>query len=222
MLVSSMRFQLKNILKQLSFNTFIPFFYPMMMLPLKGWRKKAIAMLSFAPGDRVIIPGVGSGYDLPHVPSSVSVDGVDISEVMLAIARNKLRNKDHAVTLHVMDAEHMDFPDNTFDKAILDLFLTCVHDAQKAFKEIVRVIKPDGEILIYDHLIRVPAWADLLMSGLDIVMKYSFCSVIREFNDIIKGQPVTVVKEIKGDPFGFIKGFLLRKTAVIDSYQTRY
>ncbi|MEO5358923.1 MAG: methyltransferase domain-containing protein [Nitrospirota bacterium] len=214
-----MGFEIKNIIKQVSFNTFIPFFYPMMMLPLKSWRKKAIAMLSFQPGDRVIIPGVGSGYDLPYVPHGVSIDGVDISEVMLAIARNKIRNKKQEITLHIMDAEHMDFPSNTFDKAILDLFLTCVYDPQKAFAEIVRVLKPNGEILIYDHLVTVPKWAARVMSTADFVMKYNFCSVIRVFDDIIKDQPVTVVRAINGDPFGFIKGFLLRKMTWIESHR---
>ncbi|MBF0457477.1 MAG: methyltransferase domain-containing protein [Nitrospirae bacterium] len=208
-----MRFKFKNILKQMSFNTFIPFFYPIMMLPLKGWRRKAIAMLDFRAGDRVIIPGVGSGYDLPHIPHGVSVDGVDISAVMLAIAKNKIRHNPQSITLHIMDAENLDFPPNTFDKAILDLFITCVHDPEKAFSEIVRVLKPNGEILIYDHLIRVPKWTAPFISGLDFVMKYNFCTVIRVFDDVIKDQPVTVVKEIRGDPFGFIKGFLLRKTA---------
>lgn len=208
-----MGFDIKNIFKQLSFNTFIPFFYPLMMLPLKGWRKRAIGMLSFRSGDRVIIPGVGSGYDLPSIPRGISVDGLDISDVMLAIAKNKIRGKHQAVTLHAMDAEKLNFPPNTFDKAILGLFLTCVYDPQKAFAEIVRVVKPNGEILIYDHLIRAQNWRASLISGLDFVMKYNFCSVIRVFDDVIKGQPVVVVKEIKGDPFGFVKGFLLRKTA---------
>ncbi|MCG6552213.1 MAG: methyltransferase domain-containing protein [Candidatus Magnetominusculus sp. LBB02] len=214
-----MAFKLKNILKQLSFNTFIPFFYPMMMLPLRGWRRKSIALLSFNAGDRVIIPGVGSGYDLPHIPVGVTVDGIDISEVMLAIARNKNRHRKQEITLHIMDGENLDFPDNTFDKAILDLFLTCVYDPVRAFSEIVRVVKPGGEILIYDHLISVPKWAAPFMSVIDVVMKYNFCTVIRVFDDVIKGQPVTVAREIKGDPFGFIKGFLLRKTSWIEAHQ---
>ncbi|MBF0537233.1 MAG: methyltransferase domain-containing protein [Nitrospirae bacterium] len=209
-----MVFDIKNIIKQVSFNTFIPFFYPMMMLPLRSWRKNAIRMCSFRPADRVIIPGVGSGYDLPYLPADVVVDGIDISEVMLGIAATKqrLNGNGQNIRLSIMDAEKLDFPANTFDKAILDLFLTCVYDPQKAFAEVVRVMKPNGEILIYDHLIRTNKWTGTLMSYMDGVMKYNFCSVIRPFDEIIEGQPVVVIKEIKGDPLGFIRGFLLRKT----------
>ncbi|QWR77575.1 class I SAM-dependent methyltransferase [Candidatus Magnetomonas plexicatena] len=170
-------------------------------------------MCNFKSGDKLIIPGVGTGYDLPDIPAGVIIHGVDISDVMLGIAKTKLRlhEKNNNINLSIMDAEKLDFPSNTFDKAILGLFLTCVYDPQKAFAEIVRVMKPGGEILIYDHLLRTNKWTRPIISHLDILMKYNFCSVIRVFEDVIKDQPVTVIKEKKGDPFGFIRGFLLRK-----------
>ncbi|KJU86817.1 phosphatidylethanolamine N-methyltransferase [Candidatus Magnetobacterium bavaricum] len=175
----------------------------------------AIHMCGFKPADRVLIPGVGNGYDLPYLPPDVVVDGIDISEVMLGIAatKHRLHADGRNIRLSIMDVENLDFPADTFDKAILGLFLTCVYDPQRAFAEVVRVMKPNGEILIYDHLIRTNKWIGTIMSHMDTVMKYNFCSVIRPFDDIIKGHPVVVVKEIKGDPLGFIRGFLLRKTA---------
>ncbi len=183
------------------------------MMPLKHWRKKAIAMLNFLPGDRVLIPGVGSGHDILYIPDNVQVVGIDISDVMMSIAEMKLKshsNKEN-VQLRVMDAENLDFPDNSFDKAILGLFLTCVFDPIKAFSEVVRVVKTDGEILVYDHLVRRKRWSKHLLKSMDTIMKYNFCSIIRRFDDIIEGQPVSLVNDIPGDPMGFVKGFLLRK-----------
>jgi ubiquinone/menaquinone biosynthesis C-methylase UbiE len=212
--------ELKNIVKQLSFNTFIPYFYPFMMLPLKYWRKKAIGLMNFMPGDTVLIPGVGNGYDIPHVPAGAKVVGVDISDVMLGLARAKLKlgayggngkRPSHHVKLHTMDAENLDFPDNSFDKAILGLFLTCVYDPRKAFSEVVRVVKSGGEILVYDHLVSVGPRRKRILDAIEPVMKYNFCSVVRSFSDIVEGQNVDVIKIIPGDPFGFVKGFLLKK-----------
>ncbi|MEO5356982.1 MAG: class I SAM-dependent methyltransferase [Nitrospirae bacterium YQR-1] len=170
-------------------------------------------MCSFRPGDKLIIPGVGTGYDLKDIPPGVEIYGIDISDVMLGIARTKLRliESRNKINLAIMDAEKLDFPSNTFDKAILGLFLTCVYDPQKAFAEIVRVMKPGGEILIYDHLVRTNKWTQPIISYMDVLMKYNFCSMVRIFEDVIKDQPVTVVKVKNGDPFGFIRGFLLRK-----------
>ncbi len=170
-------------------------------------------MLSFRPGDRVIIPGVGSGHDLPYIPEYVQVVGIDISDVMLGIAGTKLKVHSNKKNVHLrtMDAEYLDFPDNSFDKAILGLFLTCVYNPNRAFSEVVRVVKTDGEILVYDHLVRRKRWSKHLLKSMDAIMKYNFCSVIRRFDDIIEGQPVSLVNDIPGDPMGFVKGFLLRK-----------
>jgi len=206
----------EDIVKKLSFNTFIPFFYPGLMLPLRYYRKRAIKMLNFHPGDRVLIPGVGSGHDLPALPKDVKVEGVDISESMLAVARAKLKlnGLEKNVNLSIMDAENLVFPNDMFDKAILSLFLTCVFDQKKAFAEVVRVVKPGGEILIYDHLVRKKRWSQYFLDPFDAVMKYNFCSVIRTIESCIEDQPVSIVSVIPGDPMGFIKGFLLRKNGI--------
>jgi len=203
----------EDFLKVLSFDTFIPFFYPALMLPLRYYRKKAIEMLSFKPGDRVLIPGVGTGHDIPFIPEDVTVEGVDISDVMLGIGNIKLKfyKERKNVKLSIMDAENLKFPDKSFDKAILSLFLTVVYDPKKAFAEVVRVMKPGGEILVYDHLLRKGEVPPAVAKPVDMVLSYGFTSVTRVFDDIIEGQPVSIVKQMPGDPVGFVKGIVLTK-----------
>jgi len=203
----------EDFLKVLSFDTFIPFFYPALMLPLRYYRKRAIEMLSFKPGDRVLIPGVGSGHDIPFIPEDVTVEGVDISDVMLGIGNIKLKfyKERKNVKLSIMDAENLKFPDKSFDKAILSLFLTVVYDPKKAFSEVVRVMKPGGEILVYDHLLRKGEVPPAVAKPVDMVLSYGFTSVTRVLDDIIEGQPVSIVKQMPGDPVGFVKGIILTK-----------
>jgi phosphatidylethanolamine/phosphatidyl-N-methylethanolamine N-methyltransferase len=201
--------------KVFSFNTWILPFYPFLMASIRHWRKKAIGMLDFKPNDKIIIPGVGSGHDLPFIPKDVKVEGVDITDAMLAIARTKLKvyRIEDNVTLKKMDAEELDYPSNSFDKAICSLFLTVVYNPEKAFSEIVRVVKPGGQILIYDHLIRKGSLPKFIAKPVDAVLKFSFASVTRILDDIISDHPVTIVKIIPGDPVGFVKGILLEKTS---------
>jgi ubiquinone/menaquinone biosynthesis C-methylase UbiE len=202
---------MKNLIKLLSFNTFIPFFYPALMLPLRPFRKKAIAKLHFEPGDKVLVPGVGTGHDLPFIPKDADVTGIDISDVMLGIGSAKLkifRRNGHTEFLK-MDAEELRFDNATFDKAILSLFLTVVFDPDKAFAEVVRVVKPGGEILIYDHLMRKGDMPDKVVKPIESIMRYGFTSVTRSLDDIIEGQPVEVKESFTGDAVGFVKGFLL-------------
>lgn len=201
-----------NILKVLSFDTFIPFFYPALMLPLRQYRKKAIEMMNFKAGDKVLVPGVGSGHDLSFLPDDVKVEGIDISDVMVGIGEMKSKiGKRENVHFSIMDAEELTFPDKSFDKAILSLFLTVVFDPAKAFSEVVRVVKPGGEILIFDHLLRKGQVPPAIAHPLDAVLRYSFASVTRVVEEIIEGHPVTIVKEMPGDPVGFVKGLLLRR-----------
>lgn len=201
--------------KVLSFNTWILPFYPFLMVSIRFWRKKAIKMLDFKAGDKILIPGVGSGHDLPFLPKDVEVEGVDITDAMLGIAKAKLKVYgigDH-VTLKKMDAEVLDYPDNTFDKAVCSLFLSVVYNPEKAFSEVVRVVKPGGQILIYDHLWREGSMPKFVAKPVDAILKFSFASVTRIIDDITKDQPVKTIKVISGDPVGFVKGFLLEKTS---------
>ncbi|MBV6343056.1 class I SAM-dependent methyltransferase [Candidatus Magnetobacterium casense] len=204
---------MKNIVKLLSFNTFIPVFYPALMLPLRGNRKKAINMLNFNAGDRVLVPGVGTGHDLSALPKDVVVEGVDISDVMLGIGKLKIKamGLDKNVRLKKMDAEDLYYDDNTFDKAILSLFLTVVFNPKKAFAEVVRVLKPGGQILVYDHLFREGDIPANVAKPIDAILSYGFASVTRNLDDIIEGQPVTIDKVTSGDPVGFMKAFVLKK-----------
>jgi len=205
----------RNIFKVMSFDTFIPFFYPAMMFPLRRYRKQAIEMLELKAGERVLVPGVGTGHDLTLLPDDVHIEGVDISHTMLGIGEFKLRmkGKGDTVKLRIADGENLDYEDHTFDKAILSLFLTVVYDPRKALSEVARVVKPGGKILIYDHLLREGQVAPAIARPIDKVLSYSFSSVTRVFEDIVKDQPVTLVKEMPGDAVGFVHSYLLERKA---------
>lgn len=204
---------MKNIVKLLSFNTFIPFFYPALMLPISHYRKKAFKMLDIQSGDKILVPGSGSGHDLTMLPKDTEVVGVDISDVMIGISKIKLKayGKDKNVRVVKMDAEKMDLEDNTFDKAVLSLFLTVVYDPKKAFAEVVRVTKPGGRILVFDHLFRKGELPSIIAKPIDTVLSYSFASITRNIDEIIEGQPVTIENVISGDPVSFVKSFFIVK-----------
>ncbi len=114
-------------------------------------RRRAVELLNLQPGERLLIPGVGTGLDLPHVPAGVSVVGTDISPAMLAKARPKARGRD--VTLLEMDAQALNFPDGSFDAVLFNLILTVVPDGAMAFDEGWQVLKPGGRAVIFDKFL---------------------------------------------------------------------
>jgi len=101
-------------------------------------------------GGRILEVGVGTGISLPGYDKANRITGVDISEPMLDKARERVRalHLDHIEAIRVMDAEKMDFPDNSFDVVVAQYVITSVPNPEKALDEFARVVRPGGEIVI--------------------------------------------------------------------------
>lgn len=126
--------------------------YELLDLPLelfffRKWRKEALSGLS----GRVLEIGVGSGRNLEHYPAGCSVTGIDSSEGMLENARQKTKGMKN-INLFLMDAEHLEFPDNSFDYIIATFVLCTIPDPVIALKEMRRVLKPSGELIALEHM----------------------------------------------------------------------
>lgn len=100
---------------------------------------------------RVLDVACGTGRNFRYLPSSSEVVGIDISDEMLAHARNELDRLELSGTAHQMDAQTLDFPDDSFD-TVISSFSTCTFpDPIAALHEMERVCTPDGEILLLEH-----------------------------------------------------------------------
>ncbi|KKG10628.1 methyltransferase type 11 [Methanosarcina sp. 2.H.T.1A.6] len=126
--------------------------YDLMEAPIEiflygKWRDEALSSLK----GKVLEVGVGTGRNLKYYPEGSSVTGIDISEGMLEKAREKSRGMQN-ITLLPMDAENMEFPDNTFDYVVTTFVLCSVPDPVKALKEMRRVLKPSGELIAIEHM----------------------------------------------------------------------
>ncbi len=123
--------------------------YDKVMGPFAGKpRRRAIELLKLQPGDTVLLSGVGTGLDLPHVPAEVKAIGIDLSPEMLRKAQSKANGRN--VTLCEMNAQALEFPDGSFDVVILNLILSVVPDGAAAFREAWRVLRSGGRTVIFD------------------------------------------------------------------------
>jgi phosphatidylethanolamine/phosphatidyl-N-methylethanolamine N-methyltransferase len=102
---------------------------------------------------RLLEVGVGTGLALPHYGKHLQVTGIDLSADMLVRAKNRLARKPmHNIeALLEMDATALDFPDGHFDVTTAMYVLTVVPEPAKVIKELARVTKPGGRVLIANH-----------------------------------------------------------------------
>lgn len=115
-------------------------------------RKAVIDQLNCQPGEHILEVGVGTGLSLPLYPRNVRVTGIDLSADMLerARARKERDDLDH-VALCEMDAEHMAFDNDSFDKVVAMYVASVVPHPECLVNEMRRVCKPEGELFIVNH-----------------------------------------------------------------------
>ncbi len=120
--------------------------------PLRRARLRSLGAL---PADRpglVLLDGVGTGLDLPHLPAVHRYVGVDLTRAMLERAR--ARRAGLSVDLVEGDSQALPFADACFDHAILHLILAVVPDPARCLAECARVVKPGGSVLVLDKFLR--------------------------------------------------------------------
>jgi len=116
----------------------------------ESWRKD---LLENVEGN-ILEVGVGTGANLQFYPDDIHLTGIDFSSGMLKHAREKVNNLTlpYQVNLVEMDAQQMDFPDNTFDYVVATCVYCSVPDPVKGLKEMGRVCKSDGKIILLEHM----------------------------------------------------------------------
>src|SRR5215468_4832169 len=105
-------------------------------------------------GGRILEVGVGTGISLPDYSPHNRLCGVDISEPMLRKAKERVAELGlgNVEGLWVMDAEHLSFPDDSFDVVVAQYVITTVPNPEATLDEFARVLKPGGEIVLVSRI----------------------------------------------------------------------
>ena len=99
-------------------------------------------------GGRVLEVGVGTGISLPSYSKRCKLYGIDISEGLLAKARERASKLDNVEAIAVMDAEALKFEDGEFDVVVAQYVITAVPNPERALDEFARTVRRGGEIII--------------------------------------------------------------------------
>ena len=135
----------------------------------EGRKHAAEVINSSTDRGRVLEVGVGTGLALGDYGRHLEIIGIDLSPDMLGKARERVANEglDHVTGLHEMDAGDLKFPDNSFDIVTAMFVMTVVPEPERVMRELARVTKPGGEVLLVNHFSQtegVRGWVERRMA----------------------------------------------------------
>jgi phosphatidylethanolamine/phosphatidyl-N-methylethanolamine N-methyltransferase len=135
-----------------SYTLIAPVYDALVKAPLERARADSLKSLPTSPSGTVLLNGIGTGLDLPHLPDAHDYVGVDLTRGML---RRATRVPGRCRVRFVQgDAMRLPFGDASFDHAVLHLILAIVPDPFACLRETARVVRSGGTVLVFDKFLR--------------------------------------------------------------------
>ncbi len=130
------------------------------------------ALFSKSRGKTMLV-AAGTGLDFKSFPPGLAITAIDFSPKMLEKAREKAAAYNGKLDIVQADVQNLEFESGTFDTVVTSCTFCSVPDPVKGLKEIHRVLKPDGQLLMFEH---VRASNFLLGTMMDI-----FAPIVKKF-----------------------------------------
>jgi phosphatidylethanolamine/phosphatidyl-N-methylethanolamine N-methyltransferase len=166
---------------------------------LRKSRRKAIELLAPTASDSILIIGAGTGLDLEYLPAGCNITATDITPAMISKTIRRNKKYKHKLCALVMDGQKLTFADNSFDKVILNLILSVIPNPVACLKEAERVLKPGGEVIVYDKFIKKGKTISAIRRLANLFTNALFSNINRSFEQIMAGSQFTVLVDQDAD-----------------------
>jgi ubiquinone/menaquinone biosynthesis C-methylase UbiE len=175
-----------------SYTLLAPVYDSLVSGPLDFYRAKSLARIKDSADKKILINGIGSGLDIPHLSDDASYIGTDITPAMLERAKKRaaLHNTESSldISFQLADSQDLPFDDDSFDIIVMHLILAVVPNPVLALQEANRVLKPGGKIFILDKFIR-PGQLALIRRLLSTFIRHVATRTDVVFEDVLKTCP---------------------------------
>ena len=149
-------------------------------------RAASLAQLPQQGTEDILISGIGTGLDLPHLPRGHTYTGLDLTAAMLHRVKPRIEN----LHLNLVQGDSMSLPfmDECFDHVVLHLILAIVPDGRACLRETARVLKPGGSVLILDKFLK-PGETARFRRTLNLLSQHLVTRLDVVFEDVLAAVP---------------------------------
>jgi phosphatidylethanolamine/phosphatidyl-N-methylethanolamine N-methyltransferase len=149
-------------------------------------RAASLAQLPQQGNQGILISGIGTGLDLPHLPPEHNYTGLDLTAAMLHRVKPRTGN----LHLNLVQGNSMSLPfkDECFDHVVLHLILAIVPDGRACLRETARVLKPGGSVLILDKFLR-PGETAWFRRTLNLLSQHLVTRLDVVFEEVVAAVP---------------------------------
>ena len=169
---------------------FTRFFFPRI--------QSTITDLSIATGSKILEVGVGTGLSLSAYPTNTEVIGIDLAPEMLEQAQRKVEREGwRHIRLQQMNALDLKFVDGEFDYVTAFHVVSVIPDHETLMKEIFRVCRPGGTVVIINHFRSSRKWLATLVDCLDPITRKLGWRTTLHWTDLFREVPLEVQSRFK-------------------------
>lgn len=171
---------------------------------LRPWRQK---VWQFANGPRVLEVGVGTGKNMEFWPRDCKVTAIDLTPGMLELARKKAAALNRqGDDLFLADIQHLKLPSAIFDTVVATCVFCSVPNPIQGLREIGRVVRPDGHILLLEHIrIDKPIIGTMMDFLAPLVVRINGANINRRTVENVRAAGLQIDHVIDLDKMGMFK-----------------
>ncbi len=160
--------------------------------------------------NNILIIGGGTGQEIHLIDQNIPITIIDYSKTMIKILVRKAKNHNN-ITIHRMNAQKLDFNNNTYHRIIMPLILAVCEDPIKALQEAERVLSPGGRLIVFDKFLHKNKNPSLIRKSLNVLTNLLATNINIDFHHLIQHTHLTIIKEIPAFWGGLFKIFILEK-----------
>ena len=180
------------------------FFARFYVFGLNPGRAEAVRRMELKSGHRVLEIGIGTGLSLPLYPSNIDITGIDLTAEMLEQAQQRVDQLGlNNVELHLMDAQKLDFQDNSFDRSIAMFVASVTPDPVAMIKEMKRVTRPNGSIYILNHFSQKKSVSSVIEGALSPFASLLGFEPLFYMDEFLSKAGMRGSEDIPIQPFGY-------------------